>query len=396
MHCEAFADIFVKRALTAGIEGTDEHRELVSRLLSLSYGLDVTMRQVSNGFVRLLESIDDLEVSGHVVEACCRGCAGGSNAGCPRLLHHRTTSSAPLPHLPHLPDCPMNPSLSLPPPLPPFTTASPSLPPQLDVPAAREHAAKFIARAVADEIVAPAFVSSPFVASLAEDVLAEARAHLSQPHALARLAHCWGVSGAAFPLSDIKASLGTAISEYYAAGGGAAAAEEALRCVAEAGVPHYAHEAVYRALVRALDTWPDAKRADACVQLLLAAAPAAGAAAAAAAPAPSAGGAGAAGSAAGDAASAGSSAAGSSGLPSSPRAKSAISPLQLATGVRRAAGAICDIEKDAPRAREGLTSIVGRLKAGGALAADFELVMPAPGSAVPLPSPSLSVASSTA
>lgn len=62
MRCEAFADIFVKRALTAGIEGTDEHRELVSRLLSLSYGLDVTMRQVSNGFIRLLESIDDLEV----------------------------------------------------------------------------------------------------------------------------------------------------------------------------------------------------------------------------------------------------------------------------------------------------------------------------------------------
>lgn len=261
------------------------------------------------------------------------------------------------------------------------------------MPAAREHAAKFIARAVADEILAPAFVSSPFVASLAEDVLAEARAHLSQPHALARLAHCWGVSGAAFPLADIKASLGTAISEYYAAGGGAEAAEEALRCVAEAGVPHYAHEAVYRAIVRALDTWPEPKRADACVQLLLAAAPApAAAGASAAAAAPAAASAGGAGAAAGDAASAGA----GSGLPSSPRAKTAISPLQLATGVRRAAGAICDIEKDAPRAREGLASIVARLKAGGALAGDFELVMPAPGSAVPLPSPSLSVASSSA
>lgn len=256
----------------------------------------------------------------------------------------------------------------------------PTTPPfhlQLDVPAAREHAAKFIARGVADEIIAPAFVSSPFVASLAEDVLAEARAHLSQPHALARLAHCWGVSGAAFPLSDIKASLGTAISEYYAAGGGPAAAEEALRCVAEAGVPHYAHEAVYRAIVRALDMWPDARRADACVELLLAAAPAPAAAAAApsAAAAACAGGAGDASSGSGS----------GSGLPSSPRASRAISPLQLATGVRRAAGAICDIEKDAPRAREGLTSIVCRLKEGGALPPDFELIMPAPGAVAASP-----------
>ena len=61
-----------------------------------------------------------------------------------------------------------------------------------DVPAARGMAAKFLARAVADELLPPAFLSDPIIQSLAGgSILDDARALLSLKHSAEKLEHCW-------------------------------------------------------------------------------------------------------------------------------------------------------------------------------------------------------------
>jgi hypothetical protein len=46
LHTPFFGYEFVRKALTMAIERTDKERELVSRLLSYAYGIDITMEQV--------------------------------------------------------------------------------------------------------------------------------------------------------------------------------------------------------------------------------------------------------------------------------------------------------------------------------------------------------------
>jgi len=46
---------------------------------------------------------------------------------------------------------------------------------KLDVPNARELAAKFLARAVADEILPPAYLANPYVAGIAGDIVDTAK-----------------------------------------------------------------------------------------------------------------------------------------------------------------------------------------------------------------------------
>ena len=251
LRSPAFHGVFVKRALVLGAEADDAARELISRLLSLLYGLVLSMRDVAAGFQRLLESLDDLA---------------------------------------------------------------------LDVPAAHNLAARFLARAVADEILPPAFLSDAYVASLAGDAVAQARALLSVAHSAERLERVWpGAAGQLGSLPELKARVHAALTEYFAGGGLA----EALARVRELGSPHFAHEVAYRAIVLALDEWPRAGRADAAAALLAAAA-----------------------------------------------ADGAVSRSQAALGVRRALDELDELRKDAPRARQGLRAIVADAAARGALTAD--------------------------
>jgi programmed cell death protein 4 len=192
---------------------------------------------------------------------------------------------------------------------------------RLDVPNARALAAKFLARAIADEILPPAFLGDAYVTATAGDIVAEARALLSVPHAAEKLQQVWHVTGA-FDLPSVKRSIREDLEEYFSGG----EAEEAHRGIREMGVPHFCHEVVYRALVLSLDFWPDRKRGDAAVALL------------------------------GKAAAAGT-----------------ISQRQAAIGFRRAANAIGDIEKDAPQARRGLAALAEACREAGVLPADFEL-----------------------
>ena len=118
----------------------------------------------------------------------------------------------------------------------------------LDTPGARDMAAKFVARAVADEVLPPGFLTDPVVASVAGDVAEHAKQLLSVRHSAARLEHCWGVTAQA-SLETMKRAVRDALTEYYVE----LDAGEAARCLRELGAPYYLHEAVYRALVLAID-----------------------------------------------------------------------------------------------------------------------------------------------
>jgi hypothetical protein len=251
LRSPAFHGVFVKRALVLALEADDAARELISRLLSLLYGLVLTMRDMAAGFQRLLEALDDLA---------------------------------------------------------------------LDVPSAHNLAARFLARAVADEILPPAFLSDAYVASLAGDAVAQARALLSVAHSAERLERVWpGAAGQLGSLPELKARVRAALAEFFAGGDLA----EALARVKELGSPHFAHEVAYRAIVLALDEWPRAGRAAAAAALLAAAA-----------------------------------------------ADGAVSRSQAALGARRALDELDELRKDAPRARQGLRAIVADAAARGALTSD--------------------------
>jgi programmed cell death protein 4 len=86
---------------------------------------------------------------------------------------------------------------------------------------------------------------------------------LSTKHSISRLEHVWHVNSA-FSISALKDTIITTLKEYFSEGN----VEEAIRCLKELEAPHFLHEAVYRALVLTIETWPDAKKADLTLSLL--------------------------------------------------------------------------------------------------------------------------------
>jgi len=143
----------------------------------------------------------------------------------------------------------------------------------LDVPDAPAQLALFIARAVTDDVLPPAFVASAMVrpccishfacctntvrssqehlpenASAARAALTAAKAHLAAPVAGERLSHAWG-DRAASTLADAKAAVDRILGEYFT-----------TRDVGETGqslrdlhVPFFAHQLVKRALQSAVE-----------------------------------------------------------------------------------------------------------------------------------------------
>lgn len=77
---------------------------------------------------------------------------------------------------------------------------------RVDVHGADAMAAKFLARAIADEVLPPAFLSDPLVQSLGGGIVDSARALLASRRAVERLEHVWGVTEA-FELDDLKAAV---------------------------------------------------------------------------------------------------------------------------------------------------------------------------------------------
>lgn len=123
----------------------------------------------------------------------------------------------------------------------------------IDCPTADDKLAKFLARAVADDCLAPCFLQQKTgLSPLAVGVVNKASKLLNGPHGMARLDSVWGHVGGSADLDDLKDKIAMLISEYVTSGDDV----EASRCLQELAVPHYHHEAVYQIAYNALQN-PD-------------------------------------------------------------------------------------------------------------------------------------------
>jgi len=118
---------------------------------------------------------------------------------------------------------------------------------ETDSPDAVHTLARFLARAVVDEILPPAFLMDPGVAAAGGPVVVEARAVLSAPRAAARLEHVWGAAAAA-GVAELKEQVRMAVQELFDAGSLA----ELERCVKDLEAPSFHHEVVKRVVVVAV------------------------------------------------------------------------------------------------------------------------------------------------
>lgn len=129
----------------------------------------------------------------------------------------------------------------------------------LDVPQAVEHMARFVARAVVDDVLPPAFVAgidgSPPSGSL---LRARCESLLEGRHASERLLRCWG-NKEGLDLEGTRGSISSLLREYL----GSNDVGEAARLMRGMAVPFYHHELVKQALQLALadpPSWPALSR----------------------------------------------------------------------------------------------------------------------------------------
>lgn len=114
--------------------------------------------------------------------------------------------------------------------------------------------ALFIARAVVDDILPPAFLhrakKALSEASKGLQVIQTAeKSYLSAPHHAELVERKWGGS-TQITVEEVKRKISELLKEYIESGDTA----EACRCIRELGVPFFHHEVVKRALVLAMET----------------------------------------------------------------------------------------------------------------------------------------------
>ncbi|GKY97118.1 hypothetical protein MPSEU_000670200 [Mayamaea pseudoterrestris] len=117
-----------------------------------------------------------------------------------------------------------------------------------DVPDAVNMVACFLARAVVDEVLPPAFLSQENDARPGDAVVARAISLLNREHATARLEKIWG-PGDGRPVAELKQDMDQLLQEYLAS----RELDEAARCVKELDAKHFHHELVKRGVMCAME-----------------------------------------------------------------------------------------------------------------------------------------------
>jgi len=127
----------------------------------------------------------------------------------------------------------------------------------LDTPGAPTILGNFIARAVADDCIPPAFVNK-YLEGVIEggdregyirSCVEHASALLNMKHGLVKLDSVWGITGGMRPVKYLIRQMKMLLKEYISSG----ELEEAVRCLQELEVPHFHHELVYEAVLMALE-----------------------------------------------------------------------------------------------------------------------------------------------
>lgn len=117
---------------------------------------------------------------------------------------------------------------------------------EIDIPDAKGMVGTFLARAMVDEVLPPAFLSSKPVED--NSVLDVAMKLLSREHCAARLEKVWG-PGDGRPVEELKIVMDQLLKEYLLS----RELDEAARCVRELNAPHFHHELVKRGVKIAME-----------------------------------------------------------------------------------------------------------------------------------------------
>lgn len=126
---------------------------------------------------------------------------------------------------------------------------------KLDIPQFSFHLSRFIARAVADDILPPAFFNKE-ISGEGKNILQEAKSLWELPHGLSRLASIWQDGGGLRPVMLLSKKMKVILEEYLTSHD----IDEARRCLKELEVPHFHHEFVYQGIVFAMDGSPNQER----------------------------------------------------------------------------------------------------------------------------------------
>ena len=108
--------------------------------------------------------------------------------------------------------------------------------------------ANFLARAVVDEVLPPAYLSEQNNTRPGDAVIEKAVSLLSREHCTARLERVW-VPGDGRPVAELKVEMDQILSEYLLS----RELDEAARCVKELDAAHYMHELVKRGVKIAME-----------------------------------------------------------------------------------------------------------------------------------------------
>jgi len=108
--------------------------------------------------------------------------------------------------------------------------------------------ANFVARAVVDEVLSPAYLSEQNNSRPGDPVVEKAVSLLSREHCNARLERVWG-PGDGRPVEELKVEMDQLLQEFLLS----RELDEAARCVKELGCGHYMHELVKRGVKLAME-----------------------------------------------------------------------------------------------------------------------------------------------
>lgn len=118
----------------------------------------------------------------------------------------------------------------------------------IDIPDAQAMVGSFLARAVVDEVLAPAFLSNRNNTHPGDCVVEKAVSLLSREHCTARLEKVWG-PGDGRPVTELKEIMDQLLKEYLLS----RELDEAASCVRELKASHFHHELVKRGVKIAME-----------------------------------------------------------------------------------------------------------------------------------------------
>jgi programmed cell death protein 4 len=202
LGCREYHPEMVKKTISVAMDKGPRERELTSRLLTCVHPNPMSMDELRSGFLILLDSMDDLskDVPDAKVKECRRL----------KRIHNRHVLT--------------------------FSVALQTM------------VASFLARAVVDEVLPPAFLSEQNNDRPGDIVIEKAVALLSREHCNARLEKVWG-PGDGRPVEELKVDMDQLLQEYLLS----RELDEAARCVKELEAPHFHHELVKRGVFAAME-----------------------------------------------------------------------------------------------------------------------------------------------